>query len=214
MNMAELTIAEQIYVISKCSDRQWSEMLYGKRLLNGISPDFFIKHLNARKKILGPSLTKDGTIVGDMFNMETMIFNFVAGDVPCQIELFNYLLNNSNYVRMREYVLVITGGIEIWKKDINMLSYISKELKREEISLENEVSHLIKSVHNENHSVLTEVVKKFLPDIYSILRSEHKVKGEVLRSIEKAVSEIGKIEEQIKKEMIFLHRDFPFLFTN
>ena len=85
-----------------------------KRLLNS-NNGLFKRAKKAPKSVIGPTLTETGSLVGNMMAMEAVAFENVAND---QQHKYYKELAKVNPKAAKEYLLTISGSINIWKKDI------------------------------------------------------------------------------------------------
>lgn len=128
----------EVIEYAKMNHKKWLKYLYSDKGL-------FKRH-NGAAQIVGPSVTDDGSITGDVFSMETMTFGMKCS--PEQMDFYQALLKE-NEVRAQEYLLVMIEALDKWKDDMvkiqNFIDSVEKgekiiEYEEDILKLENDIS--------------------------------------------------------------------------
>jgi len=182
---------------------EWIEKLESK------DPLFKITNKNTNP-IIGPSLTDSGTIVGDALVMESTLFGSSANEE--QQKFYNQLLKD-NITAAKEYLLYVSGAINKWKEDMEILELTDKYLKIKNSKIKNEEKILEKLEKLDAHLKLPEILKKHVKKLFDKINfSNEDSFEEVMKKLENAHQFIEHEEEKIENYISKTKKELPFLF--
>ncbi len=160
---------------------------------------------------LGPNLDKNGDLIGNAMALEVSYFSSKVSDD--QYKYYEYLcsLNNNKW---KEYILVITKALSVWKDDIKWLQVAEKLLEKEEDAILNEEKFLEKGAKIREHSHLPIFIKNHFPQIFedSFELDKTYVK-EILVKIKKNLITMEDKKIKLQNKLEILRKEFPFLFN-
>ena len=121
--------------LGRLSESEWKRILHSNEgLFKKIPP----------LKVPGPTLNSQGQVIADTLYVEVPYFYKDASKE--QVQLYEEL-EHINPIASREYVLVIIGALEQWKKDIRWLKLALVYLRKKELLLRREEEHFQKKSH-------------------------------------------------------------------
>ena len=183
----------------KLSNVRWKELLD--------SDDGLFKRFDASPRILGPTLDNKGRVIGDLMTVE--LFYFMSHAAEDQKNFFNEL-KKDNALAAKEFLLTISGSIEKWLEDINLLVRILNYLKKEERSFNQEIFLLERTEQVKLSIVIPDVLKRHLPEIFSSLEKPD-LKG-IIGEIKKTLNAVSDEENYLEGYLKSLKKSMPFLF--
>ncbi len=203
MNMLNIksifSIKKKYGRLGKLSYSEWKSYLHSNKGLFVKSPK--------ETDIIGPTLTKDAQIIGDMMAMEASIFGIVA--TQDQIDFSNELIKE-NYTAYLEYILTISGSIERWKKDMKIIQDVLNELEKEEKELKKNEEILSNARTHE----VSKTLKKHFPQIFKGEIFKGKSFTELIQEIKDSEKKVEDIIDYLKNYIKDKRKKMPFLFEN
>lgn len=183
--------------IAKLSSRRWKQKL--------ASNEGIFKHAERSPGyVIGPTLDSQGRITGDMMVMEEEYFQSVASREQQQ---FLKVLQRVDVVRAKEYLLTISGSLEIWKRDVRWLKIALRYLQEEEKFLEEEAA-----LFKREGKHFPGILKRHFPQLFQDIEFPQLSLNELNAWIKTMLDERIRPEEEYLKH--YLHKieaEMPFL---
>lgn len=171
--------------------------------------DKLFKKYPKNPSVIGPRLSSDGAVTGDLLFYEINYFNEVANKE--QINLFNYLVE-TNLPLAYEYLLRIINSLDIWKEDLSLLSLWTKIISQD-LTLENKQEKIIKKAKKlELTDKIPSVLRKHFPIYFTSYELQLPKFDELLQEINN--TKMNQLKEQKYLEE-YIHKkkeEMPFLF--
>lgn len=171
---------------------------------------FLFKKIDKKSPAIGPNLTDDNKIMGDVLAVE--ISFFYMHSTKEQTEFYEQLQKESEQESYR-YLLTITNSLDIWKQDIKQLNELLHELLKDEGEIKKEeldVSTLRK--REELASRIPEVLKRHFPQVFEKIEKDYNDMDVLINDLKDAESKVHYLEEMIKNYLAKLRKIMPFLF--
>lgn len=188
--------------LGKLIREEWKDFLNSD---NGL----FKRAKKAPESVVGPSLTDTGTMVGNMMAMETIAFGKVASN---EQSAFFEELKHANPEAAIEYMLKISGSIDVWKKDIKWIRTVLRYVEKEEHFLEEEEELITKEERLKAFMHLPPILKKHYPMFFENIELQDLNFGEMLRKIRTLEEKTKKLEKRLREDIEELKKETPFLF--
>jgi hypothetical protein len=162
--------------------------------------------INSDKRIIaGPRLVSEGRVTGDMLVIETNLF--MTRSTPEQKAFYNFL-ERTESIKARQYLLVMVGGYDIWKRDLSILKEFYNKWKEGKKLLEEEKDDLTKD-DIDRLNRLKELIGSSLG-----MQDIEKIIADMLDSINiinKEEETLQRFMNNLKNHIELIEKNFPFL---
>src|SRR3989338_5302489 len=155
MRRLEKTV-QQYGRLGALSAMEWKQCLADSR-------DELFYRQNGTATIIGPTLDDSCKVIGDAFAVETFYFMGVAK--PTQKDFYQELLDR-NPVAAKEYLLVVSGTLHRWQKDMRWLSIAAEYLDEENQFLQQE-QDFIQKENGHGSKKFPDALKRHFPQLFS-----------------------------------------------
>lgn len=183
-----------MFIHKEPDPKTWKELLVTQN-----APLF--NRIKQKSPIIGPHVTKDGNITGDLLMMELNHFEEYATEEQKQ---YYEELKKRNKSRAYEYLLNITNSIDIWKQDIQSIWYARALLTTEADSFKIRLRQLKENLKNEQIKEIPDSLRRHIPEHIFDIDEDTIIKTAKLDEKEEALT------NYLKK----MQKQMPFLFEN
>lgn len=159
------------------------------------------------KQILGPTLTDNLDIVGDMGVMESMS---TSGCDDNQRKVIKTLYKQDQGKAL-EYIFTITNADIVWKKKINFLHDFLEHVRLEEERILEEES-IVEKAEKMRNSLDDSILEEHFSDDFQTLKRDIQDLDKFKHDLEMVASHLQNVEKKIKNHLAGIKSRFPFLF--
>lgn len=189
------------------SEEDWKEYLASNQ---GI-----FKRFQKAPYIKGPFIDSSGKVQGDLLAME--INHFMNHSSEEQKNYYAQLIDQ-DLSKAYEYILTITGSIQTWKDDMQILHATWSYLSVKEKDLEISRRRLLESLDYEKIHTIPQTIMKHIPSEFIKIDVDPSDYTDLFKKIEKTINSykdkmeiLGEYLSKKRKEMPFLFEDMRYI---
>lgn len=185
------------------SDKDWKEALASNQGL--------FKKFQKAPYIKGPFIDSTGKVQGDLLAIEINHFMNHASE-----EQKNYYaqLIDQDLSKAYEYILTITGSIQTWKEDMQILHATWSYLSVKEKDLEISRRRLLESLDYQKIHTLPQTIMKHIPSQYIKIDIDPSDYADLFKKIEKTINSYKDKKEVLGEYLSKKRKEMPFLFED
>lgn len=191
----------------RISYSEWKKRLSSNKGLFKKIPSPYYGH------VVGPFVSNDGSIQGNLEATEQMLFQMHASAYQ---KKFYQRLQKRNETEAQHYLFTIIGAIEPWQKDIEELQKLDEYISGRHETLEKEDKLLEKIEHTEPKLFkrIPELVYKHFGKDLDHLKSQFQTISDLHGHVRALLTHMTSFDGKISKYLKKLKKEKPFLFED